>query len=272
MLTSWRTAPRRPPSPRRLRRHGRRWPWLAALVPLAVAGGLWALRDRSPRAAVAVAAPPAATPSGVGFAAPDGVRTTGARCLMVMVDESSSMTSADAAGTRADAVTATARFLAAYGVDGDRVGATWFADAADVQAPVPAATAATLDAGPGRRLGSGTEIGPALDATYTALAAGCGSARGAVVLVSDGAASGVADFAAVGDAIAAHPDVAVHLVAMNGGGAFEASRSFWENASLGIASVQTIDSFGSDEVAGAVAAILSAETGQQVVASPGGAA
>ena len=51
---------------------------------------------------------------------------------------------------------------------------------------------------------------------------------------------------------------------MNGGGAFEPSRPFWEDPRLGLASIRTIDTFGRDEVATAVAAILAMETGQQV--------
>ncbi len=66
-----------------------------------------------------------------------GERTTGARCWMVVIDESSSMSSADSLGTRADAVRATAEFLAAYGVAADRIGVTWFADDAEVTPAVP---------------------------------------------------------------------------------------------------------------------------------------
>jgi hypothetical protein len=264
MLTSWRTAPRRPPSPRRLRRHGRRWPWLLTLLPLAAVGAFVATRDRSPRAAVDVA-PTATTPSGVGFAAPHGERTTGPRCVMVVVDESSSMADADRAGTRADAVTAAAGFLGAYGVDGDRIGTTWFADSSHVQPPLePAVAKAT--APDLLTLGSGTRIGPALEATFAAMDASCGAATGAVVLVSDGAAD-AGDYGSIVDALGRHTDVAVHLIAMNGGGAFEPSRSFWEDDALGLDTVQTIDSFGRDEVSAAMATVLSAETGQQVVAS-----
>ena len=64
-----------------------------------------------------------------------------------------------------------------------------------------------------------------------------------------------------------YPDVTVHLIAMNDNGAFESSRAFWEDPALGVASIRTITSFGRDEVARAVAAILSIETGQQVTAT-----
>jgi hypothetical protein len=235
-----------------------------ALVPLAAAA-FFVTRDRPPRAAVAVE-PAATTPSGVGFTAPRGERTTGPRCLMVVIDESSSMADADSAGTRADAVTAATGFLGAHGIDGDRIGTTWFADSSQVQPPVDPA-AAKGSAPDVLTLGSGTRIGPALEATFAAMEAGCGSATGAVVLVSDGAAADGADYGAVADALGRHADTTVHLIAMNGGGAFEPSRSFWEDAALGLDSVQTIDSFGRDEVSTAMAAVLSAETGQQVAAS-----
>ena len=53
---------------------------------------------------------------------------------------------------------------------------------------------------------------------------------------------------------------------MNDNQAFEPARAFWEAPALGVDSITTVDSFGSDEVAGAVARILATETGQQVVA------
>ena len=110
---------------------------MLALVPLAAGAGWWLNRERAPDAAVALAPSPtsASTTTLVGFTSPIGERTTGARCWMVVIDESSSMATADAMGTRADAVRAAADFLGAYGVDGDRIGATWFSDDAEVLAP-----------------------------------------------------------------------------------------------------------------------------------------
>ena len=125
----------------------------------------------------------------MSFQAPTGERTTGARCWMVVIDESSSMSSADSLGTRADAVRATAEFLAAYGLDGDRIGETWFADYAEVHRRRAdrrdfAPSGATHD------VGSGTEIsaGPRRD-----LRLDDGELRRqpqpVLVLVSDGQAS-----------------------------------------------------------------------------------
>ena len=71
----------------------------------------------------------------IAFDAPVGERITGARCLMVVVDESASMADADGTGARADAVAAAADFLAAHGLADDRIGVTWFADSADVEGP-----------------------------------------------------------------------------------------------------------------------------------------
>jgi len=93
----------------------------------------------------------------------------------------------------------------------------------------------------------------------------CGSAQRVIVLVSDGQAPDDAEFRAIGALITgAGRSVHLHLIAMNGGQAFEPARLFWEDSALGIDSITTVSSFGSDEVAAAVAGILTLETGQQV--------
>lgn len=260
--TSRRVAPLRPPSPRRLRRHGRRWPWLLALVPLAVAGWWWQRDDGGDPVA---AAPQPTVPGAVGFGAPTGERATDARCFMIAIDESSSMASADQAGVRADAVRATSDFLAVHGLDGDRIGTTWFAEGAATTDPGPPDDV-VLGAAPAT-LGAGTRIAEGLRSAQAGLDRTCDTAQQVIVLVSDGEASGPDEFAAARDAITTSPDVTVHLIAMNDNGAFESSRTFWEDPALGVASIRTITSFGRDEVARAVAAILSIETGQQVTAT-----
>ncbi len=58
-----------------------------------------------------------------------------ARCWMVVIDESASMSTADEPGTRADAVRAAGEFLAAYGLQDDRIGVTWFADRPAAEPP-----------------------------------------------------------------------------------------------------------------------------------------
>jgi Mg-chelatase subunit ChlD len=201
----------------------------------------------------------------VSFEAPVGERATGARCWMVVIDESSSMASADSLGTRADAVRATAEFLAAYGLDDDRIGETWFADDAAVAPAVP--TADFVPSVAKHAVGSGTRIAAALQSTFDSMTQRCGGSQAVVVLVTDGQASSDPEFDEIKTFLTgAARDVHVHLVAMNGNQAFEPSRPFWEDAALGIDSITAIDSFGSDEVAAAVAGILTAETGQQVVA------
>lgn len=201
----------------------------------------------------------------MAFGAPSGERTTGARCIVVAIDESTSMSSADRSGARADAVRATASFLATHGLDGDRLGTTWFAERASSTDPVPPQEAAPLD--PPTTLGAGTSISAGLREAQRSLERGCGEATKVVVLVSDGEASGPGEFAAARNAVTSVDGVALHLIAMNEGGAFEPSRAFWEDPQLGLASIQTIDGFGRDEMAGAVAAILSMETGQAVTSS-----
>jgi hypothetical protein len=202
----------------------------------------------------------------VGFAAPFGERTTGPLCWMVVVDESSSMATADTTGARADAVRAAARFIASHGLDEDRIGATWFADQAEVLPPGDPATVRIAPTG-GVPLGSSTRMAAALRSALDAMASACGSARQVLVLVSDGAASGEDEFAGTKAVLAAAPAVDVYLIAMNGGSAFEPSRAFWADPALGVNSIRTIDTFGADEVAGAMAAVLSIATGQEVVAS-----
>jgi hypothetical protein len=266
-IVSSRVAPRRPPSPRRLRRQRRRWPLLIPLLPLAAWGALHLLDDPEPTAAsplpklVPVVAPSSTL---VAFDTPSGERTTAARCWMVVIDESASMATSDQAGTRADAVRATAEFLAAYGLDDDRIGVTWFADSA--AADIPGAATATLQAPlPPDGLGNGTNIADALTAALGAMGQGCGSTQRVVVLVSDGQASTQAAFDATAAVIrGAGSDVSVHLIAMNGDSAFEGVRPFWDDPALGITSTRTISTFGSDEVATAVAEILTIETGQQI--------
>ena len=111
---------------------------------------------------------------------------------MVVIDESSSMSSADSLGTRADAVRATAEFLAAYGLDGDRIGETGSPTTPDVTAAVPtdrfAPSVAKHD------VGSGTELAEALNTTVDSMTASCDGAKPVIVLVSDGQASSQPDF------------------------------------------------------------------------------
>ena len=84
----------------------------------------------------------------VSFATPAGERTTDARCWMVVIDESASMSTADEFGTRADAVRAASEFLAAYGLDGERIGVTWFAGRRLPKAPVNQPRGSVRIAGP----------------------------------------------------------------------------------------------------------------------------
>lgn len=230
-----------------------------ALVPLAA----WYLPKLWRDDPATQAAPPA-----VGFGEPVGERLTSARCFMVVVDESSSMADADVSGSRADAVRAATDFLAAYGRSDDRIGTTWFADTAAVDGPRPASTDATSKpASPTEALGSGTDIAGALRAAVEAMDARCANAKPVIVLVSDGQPSSADQFAATADVIAsAGSGLDLHLIAMNGNDAFEGSRSFWEDLTLGVDSIETIVSFGRDEVAAAMAKILTLETGQQVAA------
>lgn len=260
-----------------MRRHSRRWPWALLLVPVAAAGLYQLQRSRQPSAAMAAPPPPPGSPAPtatvaattstlVAFGAPAGERSTGPRCVMVVLDESTSMSTADAAGTRTDAVRAAADFLSAHGIDGDRIGVAWFADAAEVVDPAPPAQASA--ARPGAvYLGSGTQVAAALTRTLGSMQASCDGAQPVIVLVSDGQASGAREFDAIRETLAGAPALNVHLIAMNGGQAFEVARAFWEDPRLGIDSIATISDFGRDEVAAAMAGILSRETGQQVTAS-----
>lgn len=257
----------RPPSPRRLRPARRRWPLLLLAVPVAAWAGLRLADDSSPTEALSPSTAASAPGSTlVAFDAPVGSRITDARCWMVVIDESSSMATADEVGSRADAVRAAGEFLAAYGLAGDRIGVTWFADSADVTPPAvasgtPATRANSLS------LGSGTDIANALNTTLDSMDTSCGAAQRVVVLVSDGQLSSDAEFRATADLITgAGRNVHLHLIAMNGNQAFEAPRPFWEDPALGIDSITTVSSLGSDEVAAAVAGILTLETGQQVAA------
>ncbi len=99
------------------------------------------------------------------------------------------------------------------------------------------------------------------------MTAGCGETQPVVVLVSDGQANSEAEFAAIRELLdGAGRGINVHLVAMNDNQSFEPARAFWADPALGIESITAVSGFGSDEVAAAVAGILSAETGQEVVA------
>jgi hypothetical protein len=254
----------RPPSPRRLRPVHRRWP-LLLLVPVAVWGGVRLLDDDSPTEAAGPTTSEAPDSTLVSFQDPTGERTTAARCWMVVIDESSSMSSADSLGTRADAVRATAEFLAAHGLDGDRIGETWFADDADVTPAVP--TTRFVPSVVKHDVGSGTELAEALNATVDSMTASCEGAKPVIVLVSDGQATSQPDFDAIATLFTGRGrEVNVHLIAMNENQAFEPARPFWEDPAIGLQSITTVSGFGSAEVAAAVAGILSVETGQQVVA------
>ena len=256
--------PLRPPAPRRLRRRLPWWPLLVVAAPLA---GWLAWR------AVDDGTPTQAAPPEMAFDAPVGERITGPRCFMVVVDESASMADADATGARADAVAAARDFLAAHGLPDDRIGVTWFADSADVEGPalasVGASTSAPADLTP---LGTGTNIASALHQTVEAQQRGCASAKPVIVLVSDGQASGDAQFELTAEALkGAGSGLDVHLIAMNGNDAFESARAFWSDPALGLDSIETVTSFGRGEVSAAMAQILTLETGQQVGASGAGA-
>ena len=234
-------------------------------MPIAVWGVVRLLDDDSPTEAAGPTTSEAPVSTLVSFQAPTGERTTGARCWMVVIDESSSMSSADSLGTRADAVRATAEFLAAYGLDGDRIGETWFADDAAVTAAVP--TASFVPSVAKHDVGSGTELAEALNATFDSMTASCAGSKPVIVLVSDGQASSQPDFVGISTLLTGRgSDVNVHLIAMNENAAFESARPFWEDPANGLQSITTVTGFGSAEVAAAVAGILSAETGQQVVA------
>jgi von Willebrand factor type A domain len=255
----------RPPSPRRLRPARRRWPLAVVAIPLLAWLGWRLADDAEPSDALGPSTTETPVSTLVSFQSPIGERSTGARCWMVVIDESSSMSDADQLGTRADAVRATAEFLAAYGLDGDRIGVTWFADTADVTAAVPTDSFAASGTAP--PVGSGTLISSALDTANNTMKASCGEAQPVIVLVSDGLAPTDEEFAATAAFLTgAGRDVHVHLVAMNGNQAFEQARAFWEDPALGVDSITAVDSFGTDVVAGAIAAILTAETGQQVLA------
>jgi Mg-chelatase subunit ChlD len=239
---------------------------LLALVPVAAWATVRLTDDPAPTAALPASTTEAIPPTStiVAFEAPTGERSTAARCWMVVIDESASMATADSTGTRADAVRATNEFLAVYGLDDDRIAVTWFADRADAGTPRPASASAAAPIPP-IDLGGGTDIATALHAALDTVTRGCGTAEPVLILVSDGQANSQADFDATKALLAdAAPEVAVHLIAMNGGGAFEPVRSYWEDPALGLASIETIASFGSADVAGAVARILSLETGQQI--------
>jgi Mg-chelatase subunit ChlD len=223
------------------------------------------LDDDSPTQAAAPTATGAPVSTLVSFQEPTGERSTGARCWMVVIDESSSMSSADSLGTRADAVRATAEFLAAYGLDGDRIGETWFADDADVTPAAPTGQFAPSVAK--HDVGSGTELTNALTAAVESMASSCAGAKPVLVLVSDGQASSQPDFDGIATLLTSRGgDVNVHLIAMNENAAFESARGFWEDPALGLRSITAVTGFGSTEVAAAVAGVLSTETGQQVVA------
>ena len=259
-------APLRPPSPRRLARRRRRWPWLVPLAALLAWGTARLLDDPPATAAVPSSPVAAAAPSStlVAFATPTGERATAARCWMVVIDESASMSTADKPGTRADAVRAAGEFLAAYGLADDRIGVTWFADLTEAEAP-QAATAMRLAPAASANLGSGTVISDGLTAAFDAMDRTCGVTQRVIVLVTDGQATSAAEFAATEALIRGRGNgTTFHLIAMNGGGAFEPARSFWDDPALNLASIRTIDTFGRDEVAAAVAAILAMETGQKV--------
>jgi von Willebrand factor type A domain len=257
-----RIRPLRPPAPRRIRRSRPLWPLLALLVPIAAIAA-WRLVDDGGPSAAAEREP---ADGAIAFDAPIGDRITGPRCLMVVVDESSSMTEADATGARADAVQAAADFLQAYGLPEDRIGTTWFADDADVVGPDPASTATAARAAESTALGSGTKIASALRSALAAMATGCGRAQPVLVLVSDGQASGPAQFELARDVIAGADGLDLHMIALDGNQAFDSVRSFWADPALGLDSIETISSFGRDEVAAAMAAILTLETGQRVEA------
>lgn len=258
----------RPPSPRRLRPVRRRWPLLLLAIPVAAWTALRLTDDPSLTEALATSTSSSSMPAPgstlVAFDAPIGTRLTEARCWMVVIDESASMASADEVGSRADAVRATRDFLDTYGLAGDRIGVTWFADTADVTAPGAVSDPTAIRTNP-VSLGSRTNISSALASTLDSMDASCGAAQRVVILVSDGQASNDDEFRATADLITgAGRTVHVHLVAMNGNQAFEAARPFWDDPTLGIDSITTVSSFGSDEVAAAVAGILTLETGQQV--------
>ena len=114
-------------------------------------------------------------------------------------------------------------------------------------------------------LGSGTIISDGLSAALGAMDRSCGDTQRVVVLVTDGQATSTTEFDATAATIIGRGEsTSFHLIAMNGGGAFEPVRSFWEDPALGLTSIRTISTFGRDEVAAAVAAILAVETGQVV--------
>ncbi len=148
---------------------------------------------------------------------------------MVVIDESASMSTADEPGTRADAVRATGEFLNAYGLADDRIGVTWFADRSVAEAPSEPSTTQGAPIPPAG-LGSGTIISAGLTEAIRAMDTTCQATQRVVVLVTDGQAESAAEFAATAAVITERGrDITFHLIAMNGGGAFEPARTFWED-------------------------------------------
>ena len=228
----------------------RRWPWLVALLALVLALGRYALErhssvqaaDRTPRS----------------FTAPRGSRLTTARCIIVVIDESSSMTTSDPSGLRARAIDETVRFLVSFGLPGDEIGGGWFADTSSYADPVVVSKAASTWVPP--NLGGSTNMTGAL-ADVAPVLERC-TAQPVLLLVTDGQAD---DLEVVRQRIhALPPDVRIHLVAMNVDGGYVSVAPFWEDPSLGIDSVERIDEVRPVAVARAVADILERETGQQI--------
>jgi len=158
-------------------------------------------------------------------------------------------------------------WLGAHGRSGDEVGVIVFSDEIRALDPVPVrgnegrVKSALADRS---NLGGGTPLGPAFDRAASMLGRRA-AATPVVVLISDGVpnATFVSQRTAIEEAVRALPSgTRLHLIAMNGQRVFEPVRSHWESA--GLAGIHLVDHLQAGAISSAMAAILSAETGQAV--------
>lgn len=244
-------APRapRPPAVRAVRRP-MPFPWWLVFLAVAVAGIVWwAPWKPAPIEPIAFSA--------------NGERALGPMCLVVMIDESGSMSDSDPQQARSAAVLGAASFLSEFGLPEDRIAAGWFADDAKVSDLMDGPTG--IDELPQRSMvpsGGGTDMVAAVKAADQTLTQCDPGIRPVLALVSDGMAN---DFDALARSLKdLPPSSVVHLIAIDAMGS-NGQVDEWRRMSIPVGT-STVKSLDREGVGDGMASLLSALTGQEVEA------
>lgn len=203
----------------------------------------------------------------LGFAAPIGARRTTDFMIVCVVDVSGSMEENDPSDLRHRESVELARWLGRYGSAGDRMGVVQFATNVRSTGPFsPRLDQTQLEAALLDKRDLGTNLnpfGPAFQAAAEMFAR-APEATPVLLFISDGVPDSLSFGSVVEDALATlPPNTRLHLLGMDSEGGFSKNRKRWESV-IPVQSSTPIKSVSSQALAGPLAKVIEAETGQRV--------